>query len=189
MKHHHRRRSRRVHIGFWWRVRRWIAGQWDEIKLASIAAALLLAALILFVLIDKARADEPQIVNRGGQVTCACALAGAEGACATTADWSRLRVIKLRAEGCEKELVAAKEQIGYRDQASKGYKVALDLSQSSVNDLQRALEARQRQVDALTKALSLSQPTSHSRVLWAVIGVAVGVAATIGVGYALRPAR
>lgn len=182
-------RSRKRKLTRWQRFSEWLADQIEDIKVSTGAALLLLALLILFVLINRAHADEPQVVNRGGQVTCGCALGGAEGACAVTSDWVRLRGIKLQAEACGKELAVAKEQIAVREQLSAGYKAALALSQSSVADFHAALEARQRQVDALTKALAVSQPTSHSRVIWAVIGMAVGVAATVGVGYALRPAR
>ena len=180
----HRRKLSR-----WERFRRWMDEQHEEIRTALIAAAALATFLILMMLTKQARADEPQVVNRGGQVSCACALNGAEGACATTADWLRIRKFRVDAEGCARALVLSKEQVVLREQAASQYKSALDLSKAAVSDLQSALDARGRQVEALTKALELAKPTSHSRVLWAIIGVAVGAASTIAIGYALRPAR
>ena len=181
--------KRRKKIGPLQRVWEWLCDQWEEIRLSVIAALVLVLLIIMLVLSKQARADEPQVVNRDGKVTCGCALGGAEGACAKTESWVKLRDLKLRSDLCGKKLELAKGQAEAHEKAALGFKAALALSQSSMTELQTALEARRRQVDALNAAIDAMRSPSHSRVLWGIIGVAVGVAATIGVGYALRPAR
>lgn len=182
------RRRRRVRLRGWLRFKAWLSEQWQDFVLSLLAALMLAAILVLLVLSGTARADKPQVVNRGS-VTCPCALNGAEGACATTAAWLNMRDLKLRSELCSKQLEASLARSEHLEKAVDGHKAALVIAQSATSDLQRALESRRQQVESLEKALQASQTFSHSRTLWALIGIVVGTAATIGVGYALKNAR
>lgn len=182
------RRRRRVRLRGWLRFKSWLSEQWHDFVMSLLAALVLVAILAILLLSGIAKADRPQVVNRGS-VTCPCALGGAEGACATTVDWLKIRDMKLRGEGCAKQLESALTQAGHLEKAVEGHRAAVVLCQSATSDLQRALESRRQQVESLEKALQASQSFSHSRTLWALIGIVVGTAATVSVGYALKNAR
>ena len=134
-------------------------------------------SLILPLLTVAAYAAEP--VNTPGSKTPV--LEGKPGVCFLEDKARELQNLVLV------DLPACKRQSALKDALAEELQRALDASKLQSELLRRSLTYREQEAESLRKAID--KGTTTSRALWLGIGVVLGIATSIGVGYALKGAR